>query len=98
MLKIILKDVIGDNSEESIVDARYGHISGLMREAVQKPSLNKKTRTDIIDRVVTNKWLGLPIFAIIMFLIFQLTFTVGSPLQKLIDDGFGLLGKYCLDF
>ncbi len=88
-----LKDVIGDDCEESIVDARYGHISGLIREAVKKPALNKKTRTDIIDRIVTNKWLGLPIFGIIMYLIFQITFTLGSPLQNLIDEGFGILGE-----
>lgn len=91
-----LKDVIGDNSEETIVDARYGYINGLITEAVKKPRLDKKTRTDAIDRIVTNKWLGLPIFAIIMYLIFQITFTIGAPLQDLIDEGFGALGEYLL--
>ena len=95
-IKKHLKDVIGDDSEESIVDARYGYISGSVAEAVKKPPLDKKTRTDAIDRVVTNKWLGLPIFAIIMYLIFEITFAIGTPLQDLIDKGFKILGDYLL--
>lgn len=87
-----LNDVFGDDVDASVTDARYGFIAGLIQESVQKPKIDKVTRSDLIDRVVTNKYLGIPIFLIIMWLTFQITFTVGAPFQDLIDSGFGWLG------
>ena len=87
-----LNDVFGDDVDASVTDARYGFIAGLIQESVQKPKIDKVTRSDLIDRVVTNKYLGIPIFLVIMWLTFQITFTVGAPFQDLIDSGFGWLG------
>ena len=87
-----LNDVFGDDVDAAVTDSRYGFIAGLMQESVQKPKIDKVTRSDVIDRVVTNKYLGLPIFLFIMWLTFEITFTVGAPFQDLIDAGFSWLG------
>lgn len=87
-----LRDIFNENSEEIIANARYGFIDGLIKEAVDKPKIEKPTTSDKIDNIVTNRILGLPIFLIIMYLVFQFTFTIGTPLQDLIDTGFGMLG------
>ena len=87
-----LNDVFGDDVDAAVTDARYGFIAGLMQESIQKPKIDKVTRSDLIDRVVTNKYLGLPIFLFIMWLTFEITFTVGAPFQDLIDAGFSGLG------
>lgn len=86
-------NVFGDDPDAVITDARYGFIAGLIQESVEKPKIDKVTRSDIIDRIVTHKYLGIPIFLLIMWLTFQITFTVGAPFQDLIDSGLGMLGN-----
>ena len=73
-------DFIKDLShyELEIVDKRYGFINTIVKDVVTKPKETPKNLTDTIDKVLTNKYLGLPIFALIMFLVFQLTFTLGE--------------------
>jgi ferrous iron transport protein B len=87
-----LNDVFGDDVDAAVTDARYGFIAGLIQESVEKPKIDKVTRSDLIDRVIINKYLGLPIFLLIMWLTFEITFTVGAPFQDLIDAGFSWLG------
>lgn len=74
-------DSIKDKSIEyefEIVDRRYSFINSIVEKSIKKPLETKETISDKIDRIVTNKWLGLPIFALIMFLVFQLTFVIGG--------------------
>ena len=73
-------DFIKDLShyELEIVDKRYGFINTIVKDVVTKPKETPKNLTDTIDKVLTNKYLGLPIFALIMLLVFQLTFTLGE--------------------
>ncbi|WP_295722638.1 ferrous iron transport protein B, partial [uncultured Methanobrevibacter sp.] len=92
-----LKDIYGVSAEEVIANARYAFIDGLIQEAVQLPKETKKTLTDKIDNIVINRILGLPIFFVIMWLIFQLTVTVAGPLQDLISYGFDMLGVIILN-
>lgn len=75
-----IQEVTADLSdyELQIVDKRYNFINNIIKDVVIKPKETPKNLTDNIDRVLTNKYLGLPIFALIMFLVFQLTFTLGS--------------------
>lgn len=91
-----LKDIFGEGSEEIIANARYAFIDGLIKECVDKPEVEKPTLTDKIDNIVTNKYLGIPIFLVILYIMFQIVFTVGAPFQDLIDEGFGLLGEAIL--
>ncbi len=87
-----LRDVYKEGPEEVIANARYAFIDGLMAEAVKRPPVEKETTTDKIDKIVTNRLLAPFIFVIIMWVMFQLTFTIGAPFQDMIDEAFCTLG------
>ena len=87
---------IKDNTEDyelEIVDKRYEFVSNIADLAVTLPREAVETRTDRIDKVLTHKWLGLPIFALIMLIMFQLTFAVGEDLLgEFMGSGIEALG------
>ena len=88
-----LHTIYNEGAEEVVANARYAFIGGLMAEAVKKPAVEKETMTDKIDKIVTNRILAIPIFLVIMWALFQLTFTIGAPFQDMIDEWFGILGE-----
>lgn len=88
-----LKNVFGEGAEEVIANARYAFIDGLYEEVVSLPKDEKPTFTEKLDKFVTNRILGIPIFLVIMYLIFQVTFTIGAPFQELLEDAFAELGN-----
>ena len=61
---------LDDDAESIITNERYVYISSIIKGCYKKKSNNKLSSSDKIDRVVTNRWLGLPIFAVIMFLVY----------------------------
>lgn len=89
-----LHDIYNEGAEEVIANARYAFISGLMAEAVKRPAVEKETMTDKIDKIVTNRILAIPIFIVIMYLLFTLTFDISAPFCDAIDGFFGWLGEY----
>ena len=86
-----LYDVYNEGPEEVIANSRYAFIDGLIAEAVDKPAVEKETTTDKIDKIVTNRILAPFIFVIVMWMMFQLTFTIGTPFEHLIKSFFDLL-------
>ena len=86
-----LHDVYKESPEEVIANARYAFIDGLMAEAVERPSVEIETTTDKIDKIVTNRILAPFIFLVIMWGMFQLTFTIGQPFQSIIHVFFDFL-------
>jgi ferrous iron transport protein B len=83
-----------EDYELEIVNKRYEFASKIVENSVTMPEVIVETKTDKIDKVITNKWLGLPIFFLIMLLVFQLTFTVGEDLLGgLMASGIEALGK-----
>ncbi len=77
-----------------IVDKRYEFIGDIISKSVIKPDLELDSTSDKIDKILTHKWFGLPIFAIIMFVIYQLTFYIGEDvLGELVGTGIKLLGE-----
>ncbi|TLU55657.1 MAG: ferrous iron transport protein B [Chlorobium sp.] len=76
-----------------ITEDRHAFIRGAMQECVQQPGGVKATPTDYIDMVVLNRILGLPIFLLVVWAIFQLTFTLGAPLMGGLELLFGLIGS-----
>lgn len=92
-----LEQKLDDNIDDAFIDARYAEIEQIMKTAVKRPTGEQETLTDKIDRIVTHKILGLPIFLIIIFLIFHITYTLGAPFQDLIDEGWVILSGYLLD-
>ena len=89
-----LYDVYKEGPEEVIANARYAFIDGLMAEAVKRPAVEKESTTDKIDKIVTNRLLAPFIFLIIMYVMFQLTFTIGAPFQDMIDQAFVALAEW----
>lgn len=84
----------GDDAETLIAAGRYDFIGGILRGVLRKPEVAKVTRTDRIDRVVINRWLGIPLFLAIMYGMFQLVFVVSGPMMDWIDEFFGWLGGF----
>lgn len=82
----------GLEPEMAIVDDRYSHISKVIKGIIDKPSKSNKTLSDKIDNVVTNKFLGIPIFAIIMYLLYAITFKIGGGLQEWVGELIDSLG------
>ena len=70
-----MKGKSDQESQEEIANARYAYISEKFSEAVKKPNQKAVTKSDKIDKVLTNRWLGLPLFAFIMFMVFHFTFS-----------------------
>ena len=63
------EDELGDDAESIITNERYVYIAEVIKACYKKKSAGKLSVSDKIDRVVTNRWLGLPIFAVVMFLV-----------------------------
>lgn len=79
------------SSETYIADCRYGMIAGACREAITLQKQSRRQFSEDIDRIATNRYLGLPIFFLMMFLVFFLTFKCSIPLMDLIELGFAKL-------
>ena len=75
----------GEDVEAIVAEARYGLAAGLTREVLEKPRLQKTELTERIDRVVLNRFLGIPIFLAAMWLVFKLTFDLSAPFGDWID-------------
>ncbi|MFW6113879.1 MAG: ferrous iron transport protein B [Actinomycetota bacterium] len=88
-----LRNIYGDDVETVIAESRYGYISGLVKEAVKKPPIDRLTVSDKIDKVLINRWLGIPIFAVVMYGVFWITFTLSAPLMEWIETGFGWMAE-----
>jgi len=76
----------------AIVDARYDLIKDFIKDVVTDFRGRQWALSDMLDEVLTNRFLGIPIFLAIMWGVFQLTFTVGKPLVDLIGLGIAKLG------
>lgn len=74
-----LKSMLGDDADMLIADRRYGFINGVVRQSLHRASLDRITLTDRIDDIVTHKWLGLPIFFAMMYVMFRLVIDVSAP-------------------
>ena len=85
-----------ESSESAIVDAKYGFISGALKETYhQQISKNKRhTLSEKIDTLVTNRFLGYPIFFLILFLMFEGTFTLGQYPMDWIDAFVGKIAEF----
>ena len=77
-----------DDAESIITNERYIYIGSIIKSCYKKKSAGQLTTSDKIDKIVTNRWLGLPIFAVIMFLVYYISMvTVGSMATDWVNDG-----------
>lgn len=93
-------DLLHTNTESAIVDAKYAFIQGALAETYRphQDTTPRKTITDKIDAVVTNKWMAFPIFIAVLYLIFQTTFAVGDYPMQWIDWFVGKFGEFVASF
>ena len=80
-----LREVLNEDSEQAITDAKYGFISGALRETFVDNHQDKERLTHIIDAIVTHRIWGFPIFFLFMYLMFEVTFVVGAYPQEWIE-------------
>jgi ferrous iron transport protein B len=79
-----LRKVFGDSADIIVADRRYGFISGACQETTKNTIHLRHDFSDMVDKVLTNRYLGLPIFGLLMFLVFYLTFSVAAwPMRGL---------------
>ena len=91
-----VKEETGDDSETAIMDAKYGYIRGALHESgyvMGKKNDTYKT-THWLDAVITHRWLGFPIFFLLLWLMFEVTFTLGQYPMDWIDMGVAWLGDF----
>ncbi len=93
---IDLTDVIDRDYEKDIINQKYNFIEEIIQEVLVNKSKNE-ARTDHIDRYLTSRWLGLPIFLAIMALVFFLTFTVGDFLKGYFEIGLDAFSRVASD-
>ena len=93
-----------DDAESIITNERYIYIASVIKSCYKKKNRGALTNSDKIDKIVTNRWLGLPIFAVIMFLVYWVAMVgVGAPATDwandgLFGDGWHLLGIGSSDY
>ena len=79
---------LDDDAESIITNERYIYIANILKSSYKKRNAGSLTTSDKIDRVVTNRWLGLPIFAVIMFLVYWIAMVgVGASATDWANDG-----------
>ena len=92
-----VRSTLNTNLESIITDYRYGFIRSLLRDGIvtQDAGKDRLALSDKLDRVLTNALLGPIIMIGVLYLMFQVTFTLGAYPQGWVEDGFGLLGEVC---
>ena len=82
------EDELDDDAESIITNERYLYIASIIKACYKKKNAGKLTASDKIDKIVTNRWLGLPIFALVMFLVYWVAMVaVGAPATDWANDG-----------
>lgn len=91
-----IKEEVTEDSETAIMNAKYGFISGALKEAEYMTGDKQDTyqTTHVIDSIITNKYLGFPLFFFLLYIMFQVTFSLGQYPMDWIDSGIGALGDW----
>ncbi len=93
-----LEDAFDDDTESIITNERYEYISSIIKECYTKKGKEKLSVSDKIDRIVTNRWAALPIFAVVMFIVYYISVTTVGTIATdwatdgVFGDGWHLLG------
>ncbi len=82
-------------SEDLIIEKKYGFIKGVLKECIreEKKVWKRLKISDEVDRIITNPWIGIPLFLLFMLLIFEAIFGIGNPISDLIDRIIGFLNS-----
>ncbi|MFP4139092.1 MAG: ferrous iron transport protein B [Planctomycetota bacterium] len=87
-----LAGVFGEAADVILAERRFGYISGAVSESVRSNVHRRHELSDKLDAVLTHRWLGLPVFAVLMYAVFHLTFTAAEAPMHWLEMGFEWLG------
>ncbi|RKQ83687.1 ferrous iron transport protein B [Brockia lithotrophica] len=88
-----LRERLGEDPEVVIADRRYAFIERILCDVVERPQeAETLTFSDRLDRILTHRIWGIPIFLFLMFLVFEFTFALGKPLSDLLEEAFSWFG------
>ena len=98
-LQAQVEEALGDDIDIAVADARYGFVNAVAERVVRRKGRVSRSVSDRIDRIVLNRWLGIPVFLAAMYLMFMFTINIGGALIDAFDivagaifvDGFGAL-------
>ncbi|MCL4386518.1 MAG: ferrous iron transport protein B [Actinobacteria bacterium] len=88
-----IKNIMRQSPQILIAEARYGFIKGALKESLNSRKENKELLTDKIDNILINRYLGLPIFALIIWIMFQIVFKLGDYPVNWLSYGFSKLAN-----
>ena len=88
-----LEKELGSQPETLITDAKYGFIAGALQETFTPGAVKRRENTKVIDSFITHRLFGFPVFLFLMWLMFQITFTIGSYPMDFLDSLVGLLSN-----
>lgn len=86
-----IEEILKEDTESSLTNARYGFISGGLKETLREKTITSDI-TSAIDALITNKYLGFPIFFLFMWIMFECTFRLGAYPMEWIESAVGWLG------
>lgn len=76
----------GEDIETYLTDMRYGLATGVVKRVLDKPEIRKITLTERIDHLFLNRYLGIPIFLLMMWLLFKIAFDIANPYVEFVDE------------
>ena len=85
---------VGVDVETAISGAKYGFVSGALHETYKAGDKDAQKQTKLIDRLVANRWLGFPIFILVMWIMFSTVFIAGAYPQEWIENIFAWMGDF----
>lgn len=89
-----LEKKYNEDTQTIFTDAKYGFIRGALKETFTEGEKEKRRLTDAIDTLVTHRWLGFPFLVLFMWVMFQVTFSLGSYPMDWIEEGVSALGRW----
>jgi len=92
------EQIFGDSLDLHIADRRYGFANGIVRKVVSVRSTARRRRSDRLDQVLTNAYLGIPLFLLIMFMTYQLVFIGGAPIVAIVEGLLGVIASQAESF
>ena len=89
-----LREVHKEDPSEVITNAKYSFVRGALKETLKRPDTDKKSLSECIDNILTNRWLGFPVLFLFLYVMFQSTFSIGAIPQGWIEQGVEMLAQY----
>ncbi len=89
-----LEEAMTEDSETLVTDAKYGFVSGALRETLDKGKNTRQKKSELIDTILTHQIMGFPVFLLFIYIMFQVTFSLGEYPMEWIEQGISASGAF----